>query len=93
MSDSENHGAADGVHHQSHPRLWRANTSHWLQAKAKIMVVRDIERDDIDYISRTLGCQPVSHPDHLNSSKLGTADLVEDAAVGAGRMVCLPACT
>jgi hypothetical protein len=26
------------------------------QAKAKIMVIRDIERDEIEYISKTLGC-------------------------------------
>ncbi|KIY99168.1 T-complex protein 1 subunit delta [Monoraphidium neglectum] len=50
---------------------------HYL-AKAKIMVVRDIERDDIEFISKTLGCLPIAHPDHMRPDKLGSADLVED---------------
>lgn len=35
---------------------------HFL-AKKKIMVVRDIDRDQIDFISRTTGCIPVAHID------------------------------
>jgi T-complex protein 1 subunit delta len=58
-----------------------------VQAKAKIMVIRDIERDEIEYISRTLGCMPVAHVDHMTSEKLGKADLVEEVEVGSGRMV------
>ena len=58
----------------------------WLpQAKAKIMVVRDIERDEIEYISKTLGCLPVAHPDHMRPEKLGSADLVEEILVRAGK--------
>jgi T-complex protein 1 subunit delta len=51
------------------------------------MVVRDIERDDIEYISKTLGCAPVSHVDHMKPEKLGAADLVQEIQVGDGRMV------
>jgi T-complex protein 1 subunit delta len=40
-------------------------------AKAKILVVRDIERDEIDFISRTLGCEPVASLDHFTAEKLG----------------------
>ena len=36
---------------------------HYL-AKAKILVIRDIEREEIEFISKTLHCQPVAHPDH-----------------------------
>jgi T-complex protein 1 subunit delta len=32
---------------------------HFL-AKKKIMVIKDIERDQVDYISRTTGCTPVA---------------------------------
>ena len=53
-----------------------------LQAKAKIMVVRDVERDDIEYISKTLGCLPIAHPDHMKKEKLGSAALVEEVQVG-----------
>lgn len=59
---------------------------HYL-AKAKIMVVRDIERDDIEFISKTLGCLPISNVDHMKPEKLGTAELVEEVEVGKGRVV------
>ena len=52
------------------------------QAKANIMVVRDIERDQIEFLSKTLGCLPVAHIDHLKPEKLGQADLVEEMEVG-----------
>ncbi|KAF5843760.1 chaperonin complex component [Dunaliella salina] len=59
---------------------------HYL-AKAKIMVVRDIERDDIEFISKTLNCLPIAHVNHFKPEKLGTADLVEEVEVGKGRVV------
>ena len=52
-----------------------------LQAKAKILVVRDIERDDIEFISNTLRCLPIAHVDHMRPEKLGAADLVEEVQV------------
>ena len=52
-----------------------------VQAKAKIMVVRDIERDDIEYISKTLNCLPIAHVDHMKPEKLGHADRVEEMQV------------
>ena len=52
-----------------------------LQAKAKILVVRDVERDDIEFISRTLGCLPIAHVDHMRPEKLGHAKLVEEETV------------
>merc|ERR1719408_182886 len=51
-------------------------------AKAKIMVVRDIERDEVDFISRVLGCEPCSALDTLNESKLGHAELVAEENLG-----------
>lgn len=59
---------------------------HYL-AKAKIMVVKDVEREDIEFISKTLGCQPIAHVDHIRPEKLGKASLVEEVQVGAGRVV------
>lgn len=56
---------------------------HFL-AKMKILVVKDIERDDIEFISRTLGCLPVAHPDHFTADKLGVAGVVEEVSVGGG---------
>ena len=64
-----------------------------LQAKAKIMVVRDVERDDIEYISKTLGCLPIAHPDHMKKEKLGSAALVEEVQVGLSLLSSRAACT
>mmetsp|Transcript_40861 Transcript_40861/g.73423 ORF Transcript_40861/g.73423 Transcript_40861/m.73423 type:complete len:530 (-) Transcript_40861:69-1658(-) len=59
---------------------------HYL-AKAKIMVIKDIERDDIEFISKTLGCLPVAHIDHLKPEKLGSAEVVQEVECGKGRVV------
>ena len=47
-------------------------------AKKKIMVIKDIDREQIDFISRTINATPVAHVDHLTADKLGTAGLVEE---------------
>lgn len=66
-----------------------------MQAKAKIMVVRDVEREDVEFISKTLGCLPIAHIDHMRPEKLGSAELVEEVDVsvwverGAGGGGCL----
>ncbi|GMT16735.1 hypothetical protein PFISCL1PPCAC_8032, partial [Pristionchus fissidentatus] len=54
---------------------------HFL-AKMKIMVVKDIERDDIEFYSNILGCRPVASPDHMVPESLGSADLVEEISTG-----------
>lgn len=59
---------------------------HYL-AKAKIMVVQNIEREEIEFITKTLGCLPISHVDHMRPEKLGTVDLVEEVEVGRGKVV------
>jgi hypothetical protein len=48
------------------------------------MVVRDVEREDIEFISKTLGCLPISHIDHFKPEKLSTAELVEEVEVRRG---------
>ncbi|KAK1934761.1 putative T-complex protein 1 delta subunit [Babesia divergens] len=45
-------------------------------AKAKIMVIKDIEREDIEFITRAIGCEEVASLDHFTKDKLGTAALV-----------------
>ena len=49
------------------------------------MVVQDIERDDIEFISKTLGCLPIAHVDSMRPDKLGHADLVQEVDV-SGRL-------
>lgn len=46
---------------------------------------QDIERDEVEFISKTLGCTPVAHPEGLSADKLGSAELVEDISVAGAR--------
>ncbi|KAG0600757.1 hypothetical protein M758_11G058400 [Ceratodon purpureus] len=59
---------------------------HYL-AKAKILVIKDVEREDIEFISKTLNCLPIANIEHFRTEKLGYADLVEEVPVGNGRVV------
>ena len=54
---------------------------HFL-AKKNIMVIKDIERDDIDFICKTINAVPVPHVDQFTKEKLGSADLVEEVSEG-----------
>ena len=58
-----------------------------LQAKAKILVVRDIERDDIEFISKTLGCLPIADVESMRPEKLGHAALVAESPVRPDTML------
>lgn len=59
---------------------------HFL-AKLKIMVVTNVERTDIEFISKTLGCLPVAHIDQFKPEKLGRAEVAEERTVGSGNKV------
>jgi len=59
---------------------------HFL-AKMGIMVIEDIERSEVEFISKTLGCKPVAHIDLLTANKLGSADLVEEISLGEEKIV------
>jgi T-complex protein 1 subunit delta len=51
-------------------------------AKAKILVVRDIEREDIEFISRILGVEAAASIDTFTPEKLGHAGLVYEEKMG-----------
>merc|ERR1719424_920767 len=59
---------------------------HFL-AKMKILVVKDIEREDIEFISKTCGAMPIANVETVHAEKLGKADLVQEVATGDGRVV------
>lgn len=56
---------------------------HFL-AKMGILVVTDIERNDVPFICRTLGCTPIAHADQCLPEKLGHADHVGDVVMEGG---------
>lgn len=59
---------------------------HFL-SKMKILVVRDIEREDIEFISKTVGCRPIASLDHFLPEHLGSAGLVEEVPLGTSKVV------
>lgn len=59
---------------------------HFL-AKKKIMVIKDIERDDVDFICKTINAIPVPHIDQFTAEKLGTANLVEEVSAGSDKKI------
>ncbi|CAM0141577.1 T-complex protein 1 subunit delta [Umbelopsis sp. WA50703] len=59
---------------------------HFL-SKLKIMVIKDIERDEIEFISKSLGCKPVADVESFTEDKLGYAELVEEAESSGSRIV------
>lgn len=59
---------------------------HYL-AKAKILVIKDVERDDIEFITKTLNCLPIANIEHFRAEKLGHADLVEEVSLGESKIV------
>ena len=47
-------------------------------------MVKDVERDEIEFLSKSLGCKPVADIEAFTEDKLGYADLVDEtSAVGA----------
>lgn len=56
---------------------------HFL-AKMGILVVTDIDRGDVSFISRTLGCAPIAHPEQISPEKLGNAANVADVFMEGG---------
>lgn len=59
---------------------------HFL-AKMGIRVMRDIERNDIEHISTSLGCLPIANIDSMSPDKLGHANLVEEVNLGGHKVV------
>jgi T-complex protein 1 subunit delta len=53
----------------------------------KILVVKDIERTDVDFVCRTLGCKPIASIEGLTADKLGFAGRVEEQQTPGGAIV------
>merc|ERR1711988_789734 len=59
---------------------------HFL-AKMKIMVIRDIERSEVEFICKAINCKPIASVDYFTADKLGTAALCAEQQVGSGKVV------
>lgn len=59
---------------------------HFL-AKLKIMAVTDIERDEVEFVSKSLGCIPIAGIESFTADKLAKVDLVEEVELGTEKMI------
>lgn len=59
---------------------------HFLD-KIKVLVVKDVEREDVEFVCKSLGCRPIASLDHFTAENLVNAELVEEVGVGGNRMV------
>jgi len=55
--------------------------------KTKIMVVKDIEREDVEFLCKSLNCRPIASLDHFTPENLASAELVEEIQTGASKCV------
>lgn len=59
---------------------------HFLD-KIKCLVVKDVEREDIEFVCKTLNCRPIASLDHFVAESLVSADLVEEMSSGTSKFV------
>lgn len=59
---------------------------HFLD-KIKTMVIKDIEREDIEFVCKTLGCRPIASLDHFTAENLVNVDLVEEVNEPSGKYI------
>merc|ERR1712217_171542 len=55
--------------------------------KMKIMVVKDIEREDVEFLCKTIGCRPIASLDHFTAENLVSAEMVEEVQTGSSKCV------
>lgn len=59
---------------------------HFL-SKLNILVVKDVERDEIEFLAKATGCKPVADIDNLTEDRLGSADVVEEIESSGSKIV------
>jgi len=56
-------------------------------ARRGIMVIKDVERTDVEFIATTLGLIPIADITGFKADRLGAADLVAEESTGSGKIV------
>ena len=51
------------------------------------MVIKDIERDEVEFLSKAIGCKPIADIDNFTEDRLGTADLIEELDSSGSKIV------
>lgn len=59
--------------------------SLYFLSRVKILAIKDIERDEVEFLCKSLGCKPIANIDSFTEDKLGTADLIEEVQYAGSR--------
>ncbi|GEQ71462.1 hypothetical protein JCM33374_g5146 [Metschnikowia sp. JCM 33374] len=59
---------------------------HFL-AKLNILVIKDIERDEVEFLTKATGCKPIADIENFTEDRLGSADLVEEIESSGSKIV------
>ncbi|KAI0293103.1 t-complex protein 1 [Russula brevipes] len=54
------------------------DTSLTFLKRLNILAIKDVERDEIDFLTKSLGCKPIADIEAFSEDKLGYADLVDE---------------
>ncbi|KAF5201312.1 T-complex protein 1 subunit delta [Thalictrum thalictroides] len=55
-----------------------------IMKKIKAKLGADVERDEIEFITKTLNCLPIANIEHFHEEKMGHADCAEEVSLGNG---------
>ncbi|CAK9440976.1 uncharacterized protein LODBEIA_P48450 [Lodderomyces beijingensis] len=59
---------------------------HFL-SKLNIMVIKDIERDEVEFLSKALGCKPIADIENFTEDRLGSANVIEEIESSGSKIV------
>ena len=59
---------------------------HFL-AKLNILAIKDIERDEVEFICKSLACKPIADIESFTEDKLASADLLDEVQSSGSRIV------
>jgi T-complex protein 1 subunit delta len=59
---------------------------HYLSSR-KIMVIKDVERTEVDFIAQSLNLTPVADPEEFSAEKLGHAENITEIATPSGKII------
>ena len=64
-----------------------SDLAHHFLDKIKCMVVKDIEREDIEFVCKSLNSRPIASLDHFVAESLVNAELVEEVPSGTTKFI------
>lgn len=77
VEEDQKHGVQRPPDSKVHTSWRRWRHSHGHARSLKMVVTKDIEREEIEFLSKTLNCKPISNIEAFTVDKLGYTDLLK----------------